>query len=329
MSQTTLNSQTLIRGDVWSTDIKEIILDELQGMGYVNWIDFPDGTTWHIPSIGEATIRDYVEDNAVQYDALDVGEFTFTVTQYKSSGLYITKKMRQDSFYAARLEAGFVPKQTRAFQEVLESDIFALAAAGASGGQTGANPNTINTAPHRFVARGTNQVVAPQDFALVLHSLKKANLGKRIIGIVDPSVEYQLNTLTNLVNVSNNPRWEGVIADGLVSDMKFVKNVYGIDLYVSNYLAAAGTAQSGNESIDIGAGAVAIATGGGICNVFFSAADSANLPFVGAWRQQPEVESKYNMDYQREEYLLTARYGLKVYRPENLVVMINDSTRLP
>lgn len=329
MSQTTVNSATLIRGDVWSNEIKEIVLDELQGMGYVNWIDFPDGTTWHIPSIGEATVRDYVEDNAVQFDALDVGEFTFTVTQYKSSGLYITKKMRQDAFYAARLEAGFVPKQTRAFMEVLESDIFALAAAGASGGQTGGSPNTINTAPHRFVARGTNQVVDPKDFALILHSLKKANMGSRIIGIVDPSVEYQLNTLTNLVNVSNNPRWEGVIAEGLVNDMKFAKNVYGIDLYVSNYLPAAGTAQSGNESIDIGAGAVAIANGSGICNVFFSVSDAQNMPFVGAWRQQVEVESQYNMTYQREEYLLTARYGLKVYRPENLVVYINDASRLP
>lgn len=328
MSQTTINSATLIRGDVWSNDIKEIVQDELMGMGYVNWIDFPDGTTWHIPSVGEATVRDYVEDNAVKYDALDVGEFTFTVTQYKSSGLYITKKMRQDSFYAARLEASFVPKQTRAFMEVLESDIFALAAAGASGGQTGANPNLINTAPHRFVARGTNQAVGPSDFALVLHSLKKANMGSRIIGIVDPSVEYQLNTLTNLVNVSNNPRWEGVIAEGLVNDMKFVKNVYGIDLYVSNYLPAAGTAASGNESIDIGPGAVAIANGAGICNVFFSVADASNMPFVGAWRQQVEVESEYNKDYQREEYLLTARYGLKVYRPENLVVLINDSSQL-
>ena len=79
----------------------------------------------------------------------------------------------------------------------------------------------------------------------------------------------------------------------------------------------------------VATGAVAIATGGGVCNLFFSVADASAMPFVGAWRQQPEVESDYNMQYQREEYLLTARYGVKVYRPENLVVAINDSTRLP
>ena len=323
MSVTTASAATLIRSDVWSSDIKEIIKDELMGTGYVQWVDFPDGTTWHIPSVGEATIRDYVEDTAVKYDALDTGEFTLTVTNYKSSGLYITKKMRQDSFYAARLEASFVPKQTRAFQEVLETDILALGAAGASGGQTAASLNNINGAPHRWTTSGASGVIEPKDFAKVLYSLKKANVGQKVIGIVDPSVEYQLNTLTNIVSVSNNPRWEGVIADGLVSDMKFVNNVYGIDLYVSNYLPAAGATQSGAETIN----GVAIASGG-ICNLFFSVSDPKNLPFIGAWRQQPEVEGEYNKDYQREEYLLTARYGLKVYRQENLVVVINKSDQI-
>ncbi len=323
MSVTTTSAATLIRSDVWSNEIKEVLQDELMGMGYVQWIDFPDGTTWHIPSVGEATIRDYVEDNAIAYDALDTGEFTLTVTQYKSSGLYITKKMRQDSMYAARLEASFVPKQTRAFQEVLETDILALGAAGASGGQTAASLNTINGAAHRFVASGTNQAFALKDLAKVVYALKKANAGGRIIGIVDPSVEYQLNTLTGVTDVSNNPRWEGVLADGLVSDMKFVKSIYGVDLYVSNYLPAAGAGQTGAETID----SVAISASG-VCNIFFSVSDPKNLPFIGAWRQQPEVEGEYNKDYQREEYILTARYGLKVYRPENLVVVVSDSSRI-
>ncbi len=323
MSVTTTSAATLIRSDVWSTDIKEAIKDELMGTGYVQWVDFPDGTTWHIPSVGEATIRDYVEDTPAGYDALDTGEFTLTVTNYKSSGLYITKKMRQDSFYAARLEASFVPKQTRAFQEVLETDILALGAAGASGGQTVSSTNTINGAFHRWTTKGASGVIEPKDFAKVLFALKKANVGQKVIGIVDPSVEYQLNTISNIVSVSNNPRWEGVIADGLVSDMKFVKNVYGIDLYVSNYLPAAGAGQTGAETID----STAISSGG-VCNIFFSVSDPKNLPFIGAWRQQPEVEGEYNKDYQREEYLLTARYGLKVYRQENLVVVINKSDQI-
>ena len=320
MSQTTANSELLIRSEVWDAQLKEIILDELNGYGWVNWIDFPDGTTWTRPSVGQATVRDYVEDNEIQFDALDQGEFQLTVTDYKSAANYITDKNKQDSYYAAQLEASFVPKQARALQEVLESSILGLAAAGASGGQTVSDLNTINGGDHRWTTAGTTGVIQTKDFAKVVYSLKKANVGTRVIGIVDPSVEYQLNTLTNIVDVSNNPRWEGIIADGLVTDMKFMKSVYGIDLYVSNRLPAAGAAQDGAETID----SVAIASGG-VCNAFFSIADTENLPFIGAWRQQPTVEGFRNTIRKRDEYSTTARYGLKVYRPENLVVVINNS----
>jgi|SRR6478609_442844 len=323
MSVTTTSADVLIRGEVWSDQLKETIQDELNGSGFVQWVNFPDGSTYTIPSVGEATIRDYVEDTPLHFDALDTGEFQLSTFNYKSSGLYITKKMRQDSFYSARLEASFVPKQTRAFAETLETDILGLAMGGASGGQTVSNLNTINGADHRWVTAGASGVIETKDFAKVLYALKKANVGQNVIGIVDPSVEYQLNTLSNIVSVSNNPRWEGVIADGLVSGMKFSKNIFGIDLYVSNYLPGAGATGAGAETIN----SVVMASGG-VCNVFFSVADMANIPFMGAWRQQPEVESDYNMTYQREEYVLTSRYGLKVYRPENLVVVINKSNQI-
>ncbi len=321
MAITTATHDMLIRSEVWSDQIKEVIQDRLDANQYVRWIDFPDGTTYTIPSVGEATVRDYVEDTALKFDSLDTGEFQLSNFNYKSSGLYITKKMRQDSYYAAMLEASFAPKQIRAMGEVLETDILALAAAGASGGQTAASLNNINGAPHRWTTSGASGVVELKDFAKVLYSLKKANVGQSVIGIVDPSVEYQLNTLANLVSVANNPRWEGVIESGMANDMKFYKNIFGIDLYISNYLPAAGATQSGAETIN----SVAIASGG-VCNVFFSTA--VESPFIGAWRQQPEVESEYNMNYQREEYVLTSRYALKVYRPENLVVVITKSDQI-
>jgi hypothetical protein len=151
------------------------------------------------------------------------------------------------------------------------------------------------------------------DFAKALYSLKKANVPDRnLIAIVDPSVEYTLNTLTNLTNVSNNPRWEGIITSGIASGMRFVKNVYGFDVYTSNYLPVAGTA--GSETIN------SVSVANGVCNIFFSATSDI-LPFVGAWRQMPKVDGEWNKDFQREEYMTTARYGLKVYRPENLVVV--------
>ena len=48
------------RAEVWSAELKEILRDELQGMKYVKWLDqFPDGDTFKIPSIGDATLSTF------------------------------------------------------------------------------------------------------------------------------------------------------------------------------------------------------------------------------------------------------------------------------
>lgn len=155
-----------------------------------------------------------------------------------------------------------------------------------------------------------------QDFAKALYSLKKANIpDTALIAIVDPSVEYALNNITNITNISNNPRWEGIIETGIGSGMRFIKNIYGFDVYTSNYLADA------NETIG------GKTTTAGKANIFFSAAPGV-LPFIGAWRQMPTVESEYNKDMQREEYVTTCRYGVKLYRPENLVVILSDTDQV-
>lgn len=280
-----------------------------------------------IPSIGEATVRDYSENTAVTYDSLDTGEFTFSITEYVQSGNYITKKNRQDAFYASQLEASFVPGQARAIAEKLETDILDLAGAGASGGQTVDDQNQINGADHRFVATGSNDTMTVSDFAKALYGLKKANVPQsNLIAIVDPSVEYTFNTQTNLVNFSNNPRWEGIVESGIGSGMRFMKNIFGFDVYVSNYLAAANAASGGVRDGDETINGNNITNG--VCNVFFSAGSSEIMPFMGAWRQMPEVDSEYNKDLQREEYVTTARYGLKVYRQENLVVVLSDSSQV-
>jgi hypothetical protein len=318
MSLNTSNTALLRRSEIWSSQLKEVLQDELNAQGWVNWLsEFPDGDQFTIPSIGESTVRDYAEDTDVVFDALDTGEFTFTITEYKSAGHYITEKARQDAFYSGQLEAKFVPSQARALGEVLESDILALGAGGASGGQTAADANQINGADHRFIGTGTNETFAIADAAKALFGLKKANVpGSSLIAIVDPSVEYELNTLTNIVNMSNNPRWEGIVETGIGSDMRFIKNIFGFDFYVSNYLADA------NENIGTPT------TTAGKANIFFSASSTDLLPFMGAMRQMPKVDAQYNMNKQREEYVTTARYGLKVYRPENLVCVLTDTDQV-
>ena len=317
MSMNTGNSALLTRSEIWSTQLKEVLQDQLEAQGWVNWLsEFPDGDQFTIPSIGESTVRDYTEDTDVTFDALDTGEFTFSISEYLSSGHYITEKARQDLFYAAQLESKFVPSQARALAEKLETDILALGAGGASGGQTASATNSINGAEHRFIGTGTNETFAVADAAKALFALKKANVpSSNLIAIVDPSVEYALNTITNITNVSNNPRWEGLIETGIGSDMRFIKNIFGFDFYVSNYLPTA------NETITL-------TTAAGVANIFMSAASPDLLPFMGAMRQMPKVDGQYNMNKQREEYVTTARYGLKVYRPENLVCVLTDTDQV-
>jgi hypothetical protein len=315
----TINLDVLTRSELWSGTLKEALKDELQAQKWVKLLNgFPDGTTFTIPSIGDLPVRNYTEDTGVTYDSMDTGEFQFTISEYVSSATYITAKARQDVYYASQLEASFLPKQLRAIMEKYETDVLALGAGGASGGQTVSAQNQINGVDHRFTATGSSAVITVADFAKARYALKKANVPDRnLIAIVDPSVEYTLNTLSNLVNVSNNPRWEGIVSSGIASGMSFIKNVYGFDVYTSNYLPVAGT--TGSETVN------SVAVSNGVCNLFFSATSDI-LPFVGAWRQMPKVDGEWNKDFQREEYVTTARYGLKVYRPENLVVVLSTKS---
>lgn len=311
---TTGTNEHLIRSNLWSSQIKEVLLDELFATKYVDLItDFPDGDTLNIPSIGQAEVLDYDEGQAVRYTAMDTGNFTFTINKYKSSATYITNKMKQDSFYMSRLVSSFVPKQSRAISKAMEVDVLNLGFAG----QTASSLNNINGAPHRWVAAGTNNVLTPQDFAKAKYSLQKANVPMtNLVAIVDPSVEYQLSTITNLVNLSNNPRWEGIVKDGMSTGMKYLTNVYGFDVYVSQNLPSGKSETVNSRSVT-----------NGVANYFFSAAPDV-LPFVGSIRQPPKVDSEYNKDLQREEYVTTCRYGYKLYRPENLITVLSDASQV-
>lgn len=310
----TNNNEHLIRSNLWSSQIKEVLEDELFATKYVDMIsDFPDGDTINIPSIGQAEVLDYDEGQAIRYTAMDTGNFTFSIDKYKSSATYIYNKFKQDSFYMSRLVSSFVPKQHRAIAKAMEVDVLAIG----NSGQTASSLNTINGADHRFVASGTNEVMVPADFAKAKYALQKANVPMtNLVAIVDPSVEYHLSTLSNLTNVSNNPKWEGIVRDGMSTGMRFVMNVYGFDVYVSQNLPS-----SISETVD----SVTVTTG--VANYFFSAAPDV-LPFVGSIRQAPKVDSEYNKDFQRDEYVTTCRYGFKLYRPENLVTILSDTDQV-
>jgi hypothetical protein len=308
----------LVRTEIWSDQLKEILMDTLQGMSYVNWMsNFPDGTTFTIPSLGELTIREVSESEDVVYDAMDTGEFQMTIDRYVESATYITDKAKQDSYYSQQLIASFLPKMRRAMEENIETSIFALA-----NSQTASGANLINGAAHRMVGTGnTNTDIALSDFAKAKFALDKANASQARVAIIDPSQEYTLNTLTGIVDTTYNPKFEGIVQEGFVNSatgLRFSKNVYGFDVYVSNYLPAPVEGAAGTIN------SVAIPDDTPVCNLFLSVGGD-ETPFKGAWRQMPNVETERNKDKRRDEYLMNARFGLKLYRPEALVVVVTNS----
>ena len=319
MAMTTSNTTFLQRAQVYSSELKEILRDEMMAQRYVRMLDgFPDGNTFNIPSIGQAQVDNYSEDSAVTYRPLDTGNFTFSVDKYLSSATYMTKKAEQDTFYSSELMSRFVPEQERAIMEHFETTTLAAPEAGVS-----ANSNeTINSISMRVGSSQTGEVMGLKEFAYARYALKKQNVpDSNLVAIVDPSVEYTLNTLSNLVNVSNNPRFEGLVRDGIATGMRFIANVYGFDVYCSNFLPTA----TDNALPDLAAGNQDYSSTNGVVNLFFSADQSVN-PFVGAFRQQPQVDYDYNKDHQRHEFVTTARYGVKLYRPENMVRVVTKPT---
>lgn len=307
----------LERSQVWSTMIKEALEDDLQAQQWVHWLEeFPDGAQFNISSVGDFTLDTMSEGVPLPSRRPDTGQFTFTINKSVGNKAMYTDEFMEDDFLAPQVVNATPRKMKRALDEYIETEILALA-----NSQTLGSANTINGHAHRF-AGGDSGRIEPADFAYAKLSLKKANVPmSNLIAVVDPSVGYKLETSSNLVNVSNNPQWEGIISSGITSGMRFIKNVYGFDVYESNYLAAS------TETINERDGSTSqnFSAVDAVANVFFSASDKELLPFMGAWRRMPTLESWRDHNERAEYHQLTARFGTKLYRPENLVVAVTNT----
>jgi hypothetical protein len=318
---TTSNSSYLRRAEMYSAVILDTIKDDFLPEGiHRDVTDFPDGDTLHITTFGDAVIRDIQEDTARPVDPLDTGEITLTITEYKGAGNYITDKMKQDSWKARQFDAALPRKHLRAIKETYETDMLATS----EDMQTLSDPNTINGLAHRFVASGASGILDLEDIIYAKLAMDKAHVPPegRIL-IIDPIVEATFNNLTNIVNVSNNPRWEGVVETGFGRNMKFVKSVYDFDIYISNRLP-----HVASESIDTSGISIPAPSGSGtsaadavVCQ-FMCVADDMVAPYMGAWRQMPMTEGDRNVQMGRDEFYTTARWGFGGQRPQSLVSLL-------
>lgn len=317
---TVATNEHLIRQNLYSNEITRMFQDDLFAQKWVRTItDFPDGTTLNMPRMGQAESADFQEGQAIKYSKFDTGNFTFTIDQYKYAANSMSAKFKRDSFWAAEVEAAFAPEQHRALMKGFEARVFNRANAG----QTSASPNLWNNFPHRMVASGASGTIAFKDFNRAELALRKANVPCRnLVAIVSPETAHQIQVNTAISGLlSPIPRWGNVSIDGLVSGFQFKFSVYGWDVYVSNYLPTDITETiSGSQP---GAGTV---TTNGQVNLFFSAEPGNTLPWIAAFRQMPTVYSEFNKDLQQTELLTICEYGVALYRPENMVIILTDKS---
>lgn len=312
------NTQALIVSEIWSDEIQDILHERLLETNIARVVDFPDGDKLTIPSVGTPVVRSRGEQQDFTFDNLDTGEVSIVLREEIYAANSISKKLRQDSRWIDRVGTMMPSEQARALMERYQTDILALGNYQFAGAD---DPNVINNTPHRFVGKGTNSTIDLTDFAGVNYIMSQSKMPYGgMIGIVHPSVAHAIETETNLVNVSNNPRFEGIVETGIAPDMKFVRNVYGIDLFVSNLLPTA------NETIDTGSGSRS--TTNGVANLFMNVSDAGLLPFVAAWKEQPTSKNfidDYNDDL---NFATTARWGNGLVRDENLVAVLTNTDQV-
>jgi hypothetical protein len=320
--QNTTNTVSFIEAQQYSQFILSNLHDGLLPDGfYRNVSDFPSGTTLNIKVVGSATIRDQAEDQPIQYDPIDTSTVTLTITDYIGDGWYINDVLRQDGSQIDALHAARGIESTRAIQEHFESRFMQTA----NDAQVVTTSNAINGIAHRFVAGNSaaTRQVDLADFAHMKLAFDKAKVpAAGRIALVDPVVEATINTLTQVVANTNNPMFEGMVTTGFARDHKFVRNIFGWDIYTSNRLD---TTIAEAAAVDRN-GTTTAAVAGDVCNSFMCVLDDSTKPIMGAWRQMPGVEGERNKDLARDEYVTRCRFGWGAQRLESLGIMITNPT---
>lgn len=321
MIDTSWGSTHFERKEILSNMLKEAFRDELfiQQLA-INWLpDWQGGKNLLINSIGELTIDQMSEGTALPDRRPDSGQYVFNINEFVGSKVALTDEFFEDDYMAPQVMQALPERMTRAFNEYLETRLFQLHRQ-----QTSNNSNTINGAYHRFTANGASGQITLQDLAYIRYAFEKANVPvSSIVGIVDPSFEFNTNIISNITSLDNNPTFNGIIETGIGTGLRFLRNIYGINLFVSNYLDTITTAESaltdyqGNTT----SGAV-----GYKANLFFSTADKQNLPFIGSWLRRPAMKSWRDESKGIEYHQMSSRFGLNLYRPENLVTMLSSTT---
>ena len=325
MSHNTGNTTAFIEAQQYSQFILENLHDYLLPGGFYRDVsDFGAGTTLNIKTVGTVTIQDAAEDTPLNFNPIDTGSVTLSITDYVGDAWKVTDDLREDGSQIDQLMAMRAMESTRALGENHETRFLAVANAA----QTNANVNLVNGRPHRWVAGGaggTSRNMTLEDFIAMKLAFDKASVpASGRIAVVDPIVEATLNSLTNIVNVSNNPMFDGIVTDGFARDHKFVKNIFGFDIWTSNFLPV----KTATEAIDASGYGLANDTAeiGDVANIFMCVADDACKPVMHAWRRQPKTEGWRDNEERADKFQVTSRFGFGAQRVDTLGVILTSGS---
>ena len=147
-------------------------------------------------------------------------------------------------------------------------------------------------------------------------SFDKANVPSQgRIFICDPVVEATLNSLISITN-DVTPFASNILANGMASGMRFVMNLFGWDIILSNRLAT-GSFGDGSNTVP-----------NGVANVCMCVLDDQTKPIMMAMRRPLKVEGERNKDRRRDEFVSTSRYGFGPQRVDTLGIIITDATNI-
>lgn len=317
------NTDPAIRASVYSNEVLKVLQDGFLPDGlYRDVADFGDGTTLYIPTLGEMTLFDLVEDQPTPTSPLDTGQIQLTITRHRGVAGYVTDELKEDGYKAAVVEANIVPESLRSLKESFETDLLAQAVSTTNSIITLSDPNTINGFDHRWIANGTSNKITLDDFVHAKLAFDKANVpDEGRIALVDPIVEATLNGLAGDQGFVNNPQFGGMVTSGFAKNRRFVRNIFGFDVWVSNRLP-----RISSESITVVSAPGAASITNGVNNVFMCIADDQCKPFMGAMRRMPRVEGDRNTSERRDEFHVTSRWGFAPQRGESLISVITSQT---
>ena len=311
----TLNTTAFIEAQQYSKFIIENLPEKLlPDMFSRNVSDFGNGTTLNIKTIGSATIQDVAEGVPITFNPIDTGTVTLSISEYIGDGWSVSDELRQDGSQIEILSAARALEGRNAVAENFESKFWTSC----NSAQTNAAANTVNGFAHRIVSAESNNVAALSHFIamkLAFGKAKAPNMGR--VAIVDPVVAATFETLTNIVNVSNNPQFQGIVNTGFDQEHRFVRNIFGWDVYESNLL---------DQPVSIGDGTTTIASSGGVANVFMCIADDNCRPMMRAWRKMPSVEGWRDHENREDKFQDTARFGFGAQRVDTLGILATSKT---